>query len=89
MGFIIDSKKWLNIYQVKKKLYEKYYIIPTKPKFTIRELASFIGTLLSLFPRNQFGLLNYRTMLKFKVNFNAIIRLAEGFIKYHGSDKNF
>ena len=76
-----------------KKLYEKYCIIPTKPKFTIRELASFIGTLLSLFPRNQFGLLNYRTMLKFKeynkVNFNAIIRLAEGFIKYHGSDKNF
>ena len=51
----------------------------------IREFASFIGTLTSSFPGNQFGPLYYRAMLKFKDkslrynkgNFNAVIKLFE------------
>ena len=56
-----------------------------KPKLTIREFASFIGTLTSSFPGNQFGPLYYRAMLKLKdkslkcnkENFNAVIKLSE------------
>ena len=52
---------------------------------TIREFASFIGTLTSSFPGNQFDPLYYRAMLKFKDkslkynkgNFNAVIKLSE------------
>ena len=54
-------------------------------KLTIREFASFIGTLTSSFLGNQFGPLHYRAMLKFKDkslkhnrgNFSAIIKLSE------------
>ena len=49
LGFIIDSEKMI-IYlsdQKNQKIYEKCCIIPTKPKLTIRELASFIGTRLA------------------------------------------
>ena len=66
LGFIIDSEKMI-IYlsdQKNQKIYEKCCIIPTKPKLTIRELASFIGTLTSSFPGNQLGPLYYRAMLK-------------------------
>ena len=59
LGFIIDSEKMI-IYLSD----QKNCIIPTKPKLTIRELASFIGTLTSSFPGNQFGPLYYRAMLK-------------------------
>ena len=52
---------------------------------TITEFASFIGTLTSSFPGNQFGPLYYRAMLKLKDkslkynkgNFNAVIKLSE------------
>ena len=71
--------------QKKQKIYEKFCIIPMKPKLTIREFASFIGTLISSFPGNQFGPLYYRAMLKLKDkslkynkgNFNAVITSFE------------
>ena len=50
--------------QKKQKIYEKCCIIRTTPKLTIREFASFIGTLTSSFPGNQFDQLHYRAMLK-------------------------
>ena len=86
-SFITDSEKMI-IYlsdQKKQKIYEKCCIIPTKQKLAIREFASFIGTLTSSFPGNQFGPLYYRAMLKFKDkslkynkgNFNAVIKLSE------------
>ena len=87
LGFIIDSEKMITYIsdQKKQKIYEKCYIIPMKPKLTIREFASFIGTLTSSFPGNQFGPLYYRAMLKLKDkslkynkgNFNAVIKLSE------------
>ena len=87
LGFIIDSEKRTTFLsdQKKQKIYEKCCIIPTKPKLTIREFASFIGTLTSSFLGNQFGRLNYRAMLKLKDrslkynkgNFNAVIKLPE------------
>ena len=87
LGFILDSEKMITYLsdQKKQKNYEKCCIIPTKPKLTIRELASFIGTLNSSFSGNQFGSLYYRAMLKFKDkflkynkdNFNAVIKLSE------------
>ena len=87
LGFIIDSEKMITYLsdQKKPKIYEKCCIIPTKPKLTIREFASFIGTLTSSFPGNQFGPLYYRAMLKLKDkslkynkgNFNAVIKLSE------------
>ena len=87
LGFIIDSEKMITYLsdQKKQKIHEKCCIIPTKPKLTIREFVSFIGTLTSLFPGNQFGPLYYRAMLKSKDkslkynkgNFNAVIKLSE------------
>ena len=87
LGFIIDSEKMITYLsdQKKKKIHEKCCIIPTKPKLTIREFVSFIGTLTSSFPGNQFGPLYYRAMLKSKDkslkynkgNFNAVIKLSE------------
>ena len=61
-----------------------------KTKITIREFASFIGTVTSSFPGNKFGPLYYRAMLKVKDksvnynegNFNVIIKIL--CIKYHG-----
>ena len=87
LGFIIDSGKMITYLsdQKKQKIYEKCCNIPMKPKLTIREFASFIGTLTSSFPGNQFGPLYYRAMLKFtdkslkynKGNFNAVVKLSE------------
>ena len=87
LGFIIDSEKMITYLsdQKKQKTYTKCCIISTKPKLTIKEFPSFIGTLTSSFPGNQCGPLHYRTMLKFKdkslkynkVNFNAVIKLSE------------
>ena len=87
LGFIIDSEKMITYLsdQKKQKTYEKCCIIPMKPKLPIRKFASFIGTLRSSFPRNQFGPLYYRAMLKLKdkslkynkENFNAVIKLSE------------
>ena len=87
LGFIIDSEKMITYQsdQKKQKIYEKCCIIPMKPKLTVGEFASFIGTLTPSFPGNQFGPLYYRTMLKFKDkslkynkgNFNAVIKLSE------------
>ena len=50
LGFIINSEKIIAnlLDQKKQKIYKKYCIIPMKPKFTIREFASFVGTLLSV-----------------------------------------
>ena len=56
-----------------------------KPKLTIREFPSFIGTLTFSFPGNQFGPLDYRAMLRLKdkslkynkANFKAIIKFSE------------
>ena len=87
LGCILDSEKMITYLsdQKKQKIYEKCCIISTKPKLTIREFASFIGTLTSSFLGNQFGPLYYRTMLKLKDkslkynkgNFNAVIKLPE------------
>ena len=87
LGFIIDSEKMITYLsdQKKQKIYEKCCMIPTKPKLAIREFASFISTLTSSFPGNQFGPLYYRAMLKLKdkslkynkENFNALIKLSE------------
>ena len=87
MVSLSTQKKGQPFYQIRKKqkIYEKCCIIPTKPKLTIREFASFISTLTSSFPGNQFGPLYYRTMLKLKDkslkynkgNFNAVIKLSE------------
>ena len=68
LGFIIDSEKMITylLDQKKQTIYDKCCIIPMKPILTIREFASFIGTLTSSFPGNQFGPLYYRAMLKFK-----------------------
>ena len=86
LGFIIDSEMTTYLSdQKKQKIYEKCCIIPIKPKLTIREFASFIGTLTSPFPENQFGPLYYRVMLTLKDkslkynkgNFNAVIKLSE------------
>ena len=87
LGFIIDSEKMISFLldQKKQKIYGKCCIIPTKPKLTIKEFASFIGTLTSSFPENQFWPLYYRAMLILKDkslkynkgNFNAVIKLSE------------
>ena len=87
LGFIIVSEKMITYLsdQKKQKIYEQCCIIPTKLNLTIREFASFIGTLTSSFPENQFGSLYYRAMLKFKDkslkynkgNSNAVIKLSE------------
>ena len=87
LGFIINSEKTITYLsnQKKQKIYEKRCIIPTKPQLTIREFASFFGTLTSSFPGNQFGSLQYRAMIKFKDkslkynkgNFIAVITLSE------------
>ena len=57
LAFITDSEKIITYLsdQKKRKIYEKCCIIPTKPRLTIREFASFIGTLTSSFPGSQFG----------------------------------
>ena len=87
LGFIIDSEKMITYLsdQKKQKIYANCCIIPMQPKLTIREFASFIGTLTSSFPGNQFGPLYYRAMLTLKDkslkynkgNFNAVIKLSE------------
>ena len=87
LGFINGSVKMITYLsdQKKQKNYEKCCSIPLKPKLTIREFASFIGTLTSSFPGNQFGQLYYRAMLKCKDkslkynkgNFNALIKLIK------------
>ena len=87
LGFIIDSDKMITylLDQKKQIIYEKCCIIPTKPRLTIREFASFIGTLTSSLPGNQFGPLYHRAMLKlkdksFKYNkddLNAVKKLSE------------
>ena len=87
LGFIIDSEKMITFLsdQKKQKIYEECCIISTKPKLTIREFASFIGTPTYSFSGNQFGPLYYRATLKLKDNslkynkgnFNAVIKLSE------------
>ena len=87
LGFIIDSKKIVTYLPDKKKQkkHEKCCVILTKPKLTIREFATFIGTLTSSFPGNQFDPLYYIAMLKFKDkslkyikgDFNTMIKLHE------------
>ena len=86
LGFIIESEKMITfLLDQKKDKKLQRCIISTKPKLTIREFASFIGTLTSSFPGNQFGPLYYRATLKLKDNslkynkgnFNAVIKLSE------------
>ena len=83
LGFVIDSEKMKSYLsdQKKQKNYEKYYIIPTKPKLTITEFVSFIAALTSSFPGNQFGPLHCRAMLKFK---DKILCM-----KYHGGKRMY
>ena len=83
LGFIIGFM--ITYLSDQKKKYDKCCIILVKLKLTIREFDSFIGTLTSSFPGNQFGLLYYKAMLKFKDKslrhnkgkFNAITKLPE------------
>ena len=87
LSFVIDSEKMITYLsdQKNQKIYEKCCAIPTKPKLAIREFASFIGTLTSSYPGNQFGLLYDRSMLKLndkplkynKGNFNVVIKFSE------------
>ena len=66
--------------QKKQKIYDKCCEIPTKTKFILRKIASFIVTLISILPEKFFGPIYYRAKLKFNVkslennecNFNAI-----------------
>ena len=83
LGFTIDSEKMKSYLsdQKKQKTYEKCCIIPTKPKLTISEFISFIATLTSSFPGNQFGPLHCRAMLKFK---NKILCM-----KYHDGKRMY
>ena len=88
------SKKFMiNIasFQRQKRLWKIFHYF-NESKFTLRKFASFIGTLTSSLPVKHFGPLNYRAMLEFKeynkVKFNAIIRLAEDCMKYHGSKRS-
>ena len=100
LGYIIDLEKMITCLsdQKKQKNYKKCCIIPTKPKLTIREFTSFIGTLTPSFPGTQFGRMYYRAMLKFKDkslkynkgNFNAVIKLSEDtWMKYHGRKRMY
>ena len=69
----------------KKKIYDKCQSISKKQDLKIRDVASFIGTLTSTFPANEYGPLYYRAILKnkdeflkvSKGNFNARIDLTK------------
>ena len=68
-----------------KKIYDKCQSISKKQDLKIRDVASFIDTLTSTFPANEYGPLYYRTILKNKDdflkankgNFNARIDLTK------------
>ena len=76
---------WFHHWKKNKKIYKKCSIVSIKPKLTIREFDSFIGTLTSSFSGNEFGALYYRATLKVKDKslkcdkgiINAIRKLSE------------
>ena len=87
LGFVIDSERmvtYLSDYK-KKKIFDKCRSIPKKQDIKITNVASFIGTLASTFPANEYGPLYYRAILKNKDdflkankgNFNARIDLTK------------
>ena len=87
LGFVIDSERmvtYLSDYK-KKKIFDKCRSIPKKQDIKITNVASFIGTLASTFPANEYGSLYYRAILKNKDdflkankgNFNARIDLTK------------
>ena len=59
-------------YPPKKKLYDKCQSISKKQDLKIRDVASFIGTLSSTFPANEYGPLYYRANLKNKDDFLTV-----------------
>ena len=69
----------------KKKIYDKCQSISKKQDLKIRDVASFIGTLTSIFPANEYRPLYYRAIWKNeddflkanKGNFNATIDLTK------------
>ena len=87
LGFVIDSERMVTYLSdhKKKKIYDKCQSISKKQDLKIRDVASFIGTLTSTFPANEYGPLYYRAILKNKDDFlkankgniNATIDLAK------------
>ena len=71
LGFVIDSKRMVTYLSdhKKKKIYDKCQSISKKQDLKIRDVASFIGTLTSTFPANEYGPLYYRVILKNKDDF--------------------
>ena len=87
LGFVIDSERMVTylFHHKKKKIYNKCQSISKKQDLEIRNVASFIGTLTSTFPANEYGSFYYRAILKNKDdflkankgNFNARIDLTK------------
>ena len=65
-GFVIDSERMVTYLSdhKKKKIYDKCHSISKKQNLKIRDVASFIGTLTSTFPANEYRPLYYRAILK-------------------------
>ena len=68
LGFIIDSNKMVVKLPLHKivSIKDKSRNIMTKSVITLRELAAYIGTLVSSFPAVQFGPLHYRHLERVK-----------------------
>ena len=87
LGFVIDSERMVTYLSdhKKKKIYDKCQSISKKQDLKIRDVASFIGTLTSTFPANEYGPFYYRAISKNegdflkanKGNFNARIDLTK------------
>ena len=57
LGFVTDSERMVTHLSdhKKKKIYDKCQLISKKQDLKIRNVASFIGTLTSTFPANEYG----------------------------------
>ena len=87
LGFVIDSKRMVTYLSdhKKEKIYDKRQSISKKQYLKVRDVPSFIGSLNSTFPVNEYGPFYYRAILKNKDdfpkankgNFNAMIDLTK------------
>ena len=87
LGFVIDSRRMVTYLSdhKKEKIYDKCQSISKKQYLKVRDVPSFIGSLNSTFPVNEYGPLYYRAILKNKDdfpkankgNFNAMIDLTK------------
>ena len=71
LGFFLRSERMVTYLSdhKKKKIYDKCQSISKKQDLKIRDVASFIGTLTSTFPANEYGPLYYGAILKNKDDF--------------------